>query len=157
MAQPTICAAPNAVFDLPDSNATAAFGARLAAVLWPGDVVFLRGELGAGKTTLARGLIEAWTGESEAPSPTYTLVQVYEGPRGALWHMDLYRLADPGEAIELGLEEAMGAALLVIEWPERLGPLAPPDRIEVRLAPLGAGRIAELYGVGRYAGFRLDA
>lgn len=141
---------------LPDPAATEALGARLARLLVPRDVLFLRGDLGAGKTTLARGLIEAWTGEAEAPSPTYTLVQTYEGPAGPLWHMDLYRLKDPEEALELGLEEGLDEALLLIEWPERLGALAPDDRIEIALLPAGAGRIAEVSGHGRYAGFALD-
>src|SRR5689334_12245837 len=94
-------------FALPDAAATEAFGARLAASLRVGDVVCLSGDLGAGKTTLARGAITAWTGVNEdAPSPTYTLVQTYDGPRGALWHVDLYRLNRPEEAWELGLEDA---------------------------------------------------
>jgi tRNA threonylcarbamoyladenosine biosynthesis protein TsaE len=142
---------------LPDPASTEALGARLASVLAPRDVVFLKGDLGAGKTTLARGLIEAWTGETEAPSPTFTLVQTYDGPTGPLWHMDLYRLKHPEEALELGFEDGLEEALLLIEWPERLGALAPADRIEIALAPDGAGRIARLCGYGRHAGFTLDA
>jgi len=104
--------------DLPDAAATAALGAQLAAALRPGDVVLLWGGLGAGKTTLARGLIAAWTGiDEDAPSPTYTLVQVYESARGPLWHMDLYRLEDAEEALELGLEDALVEAVTLIEWP----------------------------------------
>ena len=87
-----------------------ALGRRLAAHLTPGDVVCLSGSLGAGKTTLARGAIETWTGEAqETPSPTYTLVQMYDGPRGQLWHVDLYRLKRAEEATELGLESTMRA------------------------------------------------
>ncbi len=142
---------------LPDPASTEALGVRLAGVLAPRDVVFLKGDLGAGKTTLARGLIEAWTGETDAPSPTFTLVQTYDGPAGPLWHMDLYRLKHPEEALELGLEDGLEQALLLIEWPERLGALAPADRIEIALAPDGAGRIARLCGYGRHAGFTLDA
>ncbi|HWA21087.1 MAG TPA: tRNA (adenosine(37)-N6)-threonylcarbamoyltransferase complex ATPase subunit type 1 TsaE [Caulobacterales bacterium] len=143
---------------LPDPASTEALGARLAGVLAPRDVVFLRGQLGAGKTTLARGLIGAWTGgDEEAPSPTYTLVQTYEGPAGPLWHLDLYRLKSPEEALELGFEEGLDEALMVIEWPERLGVLTPADRIEIALIPAGAGRIAEVSGYGRHAGFTLDA
>lgn len=140
---------------LPDAAATMALGARLAGALKPGDVVFLQGDLGAGKTTLARGLIAAWTGEDEVPSPTYTLVQTYEGPRGPLWHLDLYRLEQPEDALELGLEDGLDSALMLIEWPERLGALAPAARIEVALAPDGDGRIARLSGHGAKLGFRL--
>jgi tRNA threonylcarbamoyladenosine biosynthesis protein TsaE len=130
---------------------TAAFGARLAAKLTEGDVVFLKGGLGAGKTTLARGMISAWMGtDEEAPSPTYTLVQTYSGPRGELWHTDLYRLDDPNETLELGLEES--SALLLIEWPERLGAYAPRDRIEIHLQERGEARLIEIIGVGRYKG-----
>ena len=130
---------------------TAAFGARLAAKLAEGDIVFLKGGLGAGKTTLARGLISAWTGtDDEVPSPTYTLVQTYSGPRGELWHIDLYRLDDPDETLELGLEES--GALLLIEWPERLGAHTPRDRIEIHLQERGAARLIEIMGVGRYKG-----
>jgi tRNA threonylcarbamoyladenosine biosynthesis protein TsaE len=141
-----------AALDLADAEATAALGARLAAGLQVGDVVLLQGDLGAGKTTLARGLIAAWTGvDEDAPSPTYTLVQVYEGPRGTLQHMDLYRLTDPEEAFELGLEDALLEALTLIEWPERLGAFAPPNRLIVELAPHGAGRRARIEGFGRLA------
>jgi tRNA threonylcarbamoyladenosine biosynthesis protein TsaE len=142
---------------LADAADTRALGAALAGRLKPGDVVFLEGGLGAGKTTLARGLIGAWTGEHDAPSPTYTLVQTYDGASGPLWHMDLYRLERPEEALELGLEDALDFALLLIEWPERLGYLTPADRIEIRLAAHGEGRIAAITGVGRHAGFSLDA
>lgn len=139
--------------DLADADATATLGAKLAAHLRVGDVVLLRGDLGAGKTTLARGLIEGWTGAAEdAPSPTYTLVQVYEAAHGPLWHMDLYRLNDPDEAYELGLEDALVEALTVIEWPERLPGFAPRDRLEIDLAPRGGGRQAIVQGFGRLEG-----
>jgi tRNA threonylcarbamoyl adenosine modification protein YjeE len=141
---------------LANAEATTALGAALARRLQAGDVVFLQGDLGAGKTTLARGLIEAWTGETDAPSPTYTLVQTYDGAAGPLWHMDLYRLKQPDDVMELGLEEALGVALLLIEWPDRLGPYAPPDRIEIALSAHAKGRIAAITGMGRHTGFMLD-
>lgn len=126
-----------------------ALGGRLAALLGVGDVVFLQGSLGAGKTTLARGVIQALAGaDQEAPSPTYTLVQTYETPRGPLWHCDLFRLRAPGEAAELGLEEAFAEAIVLLEWPERLGGAAPSDRLEVSLA--GASRAATLTGHGTW-------
>src|SRR5262245_61100891 len=111
---------------LADEAETRALGARLAATLSAGDCVALSGPLGVGKTSCARGAIAAWCGrDEEAPSPTFTLVQIYEGPRGALWHMDLYRLKAPEQAYELGLEDALADAVCLIEWPERLGALLP--------------------------------
>ncbi len=120
-------------------EAVEAFGARLAEVARVGDVIALSGELGAGKTTLARGLLHGLGLEGEAPSPTFTLIQTYEPPemRLPVWHCDLYRLEDPEEAIELGLEEAFDTALVIIEWPERLGRYLPPHALRLRLD--GAG------------------
>ena len=96
-------------------------GARLAGVLALGDVFALTGDLGAGKTTLARGIIQALCGDIEVPSPTYTIVQTYETPEFELWHCDLYRLEKPDDIFELGLFEAMEDAACLIEWPERMG------------------------------------
>jgi tRNA threonylcarbamoyladenosine biosynthesis protein TsaE len=136
---------------LPDAAATLALGQRLGARLTRGDVVCLSGNLGSGKTTLARGVIAAWTGVSEdAPSPTYTLVQTYEGARGELWHVDLYRLRRPEEAWELGLDEAFVRAACVIEWPERLAGDLPPDRLDIELTPYGEGRRAALTAHGAW-------
>jgi tRNA threonylcarbamoyladenosine biosynthesis protein TsaE len=129
---------------LPDEAATAALGARLAKACRRGDVIALEGDLGAGKTTLARGLIRALAGpETEVPSPTFTLVQTYDTPRLAIWHFDLYRLESAAEARELGLDEAMDG-LTLLEWPSRLGKLLPATRLEVRLSFEGEGRIARL-------------
>lgn len=137
---------------LPDPAATLDLGRRLGARLSPGDVVCLSGGLGAGKTTLARGAIEAWTGQSEeAPSPTYTLVQTYEGARGQLWHVDLYRLKRPDEAWELGLEDAFFDAACLIEWPERLEGQLPRERLDIALTQDGDGRRAVLSGAGRWS------
>jgi tRNA threonylcarbamoyladenosine biosynthesis protein TsaE len=132
---------------LPDPAATAALGARLAGLLRAGDVVCLRGPLGAGKTSLARGLIAALGGGAEAPSPTFTLVQTYETDP-PLWHFDLYRLADPEEIWELGWEEARTGAACLIEWPERLGPRLPAERLDITLAFAGAEREAALEPCG---------
>jgi tRNA threonylcarbamoyladenosine biosynthesis protein TsaE len=106
-------------------------------------VVALAGDLGAGKTTFARALIAAFAAEAgqpppEVPSPTFTLVQTYDFPRATLWHFDLYRIERPEDALELGIEEAFADGITLIEWPERLGPLLPGRRIEVRLAFGGA-------------------
>lgn len=116
-----------------------AFGMRIAAVIEPGDVVALSGDLGAGKTTLARGLLEGLGLAEEAPSPTFTLVQSYEPPdvRLPIAHADLYRLADPDEAEELGLDDALQHGALLIEWPERLGGWLWPGTLVVRIE--GAG------------------
>lgn len=137
---------------LPDAMATLAFGRRLGERIGPGDVVCLSGNLGAGKTTLARGAIEAWMGYAdEVPSPTYTLVQTYDGPRGELWHVDLYRLKNPEDAWELGLEDAFASAACLIEWPERLQGQLPANRLDVELKAQGEGRVAALraHGVWR--------
>ncbi len=142
---------------LPDAAATVALGRRLGACLTQGDVVCLSGGLGAGKTTLARGAIDTWTGASQdAPSPTYTLVQTYEGPKGELWHVDLYRLERREEAWELGLEDAFADAACLIEWPERLEGQTPPNRLDVALSVEGEGRRAKLHAHGAWKG-RLDA
>lgn len=145
------------VIALPDAEATVALGRRLGAVLEIGDVVCLAGGLGAGKTTLARGAIAVWTGaDEEAPSPTFTLVQTYEGAKGPLWHVDLYRLKGEDEVFELGLDEAFGAAANLVEWPERLGGALPRDRLDIALEPSGEGRRAVLTGRGTWR-TRLDA
>ena len=136
---------------LPDPAATEALGARVAKALRPGDTVFLIGDLGAGKTTLARGLVRALCPDAgEVPSPTFTLVQTYHSEGFDLWHVDLYRLERAEDCLELGLEDAFEAHACIIEWPERLGPLAPPDRLEVRLEEDAGGRLARLAGVGAW-------
>lgn len=136
--------APLITIALPDEAATRALGARLGALLQPGDVVALTGDLGAGKTTLARGLIQALCGAgTETPSPTFTLVQTYPARGFDLFHFDLYRLKSPDEVWELGWEDIADSAALV-EWPERAGPHLPDERLDLRLAFDGAARIAAL-------------
>jgi tRNA threonylcarbamoyl adenosine modification protein YjeE len=120
--------------DLGDEAATAALAGRLATTLARGDVVLLEGDLGAGKSTLARALIRARAAAAvEVPSPTFTLVQRYALPDLVLTHADLYRLRDPAEALELGLEEAWAEGALLVEWPERAPQLWPADRLVLRL------------------------
>ena len=141
------------VVDLPDEAATAALAARLAAVARPGDVVALRGELGAGKTSFARAFIRARGGHGEVPSPTFTLVQLYEVEGVAIWHFDGYRLRNPDEAWELGIEDAFADGISLIEWPERFGLLIPARRLEIMLSPgpTPTARIAIIKAVGTWA------
>lgn len=141
-------------FSLPlaDEAATERLGAALAARLRPRDVVALEGGLGAGKTTLARAILRAAAGDPEliVPSPTFTLVEIYETPGVSWWHFDLYRLEQPEQVFELGWEEARAEGVALVEWPERLGPLLPRDRLTVRLAIDGEGRRATLEGEARF-------
>ncbi|KFL32074.1 hypothetical protein JP75_03590 [Devosia riboflavina] len=128
---------------LADDAATLAFGQELADMLQPGDIVSLEGELGAGKSALARATIRALAGdpELEVPSPTFALVQPYETPRGPVLHADLYRLGDAAEADELGLLDNANAFVLV-EWAERATHVADAANIVIALAipPGGSGR-----------------
>lgn len=116
--------------DTPD--ATCRFAQRLAARVRPGDVVLLAGGIGAGKTHFARCLILATLDAPEdVPSPTYTLVQTYQGTTGEIWHADLYRLTHLNEVEELGLTEAFCTAVCLVEWPDRLGDLAPANALHL--------------------------
>jgi len=134
------------VIELADERATLDLGARLAAGARAGHVYALRGDLGSGKTTLARGFVRALTrnDEEEVPSPTFTLVQTYETDKGTVWHFDLYRLEDPEDAWELGIEEAFVSGISLIEWPERLGALLPARHRDVTLEIEGSARRAYL-------------
>jgi tRNA threonylcarbamoyladenosine biosynthesis protein TsaE len=132
-------------FRLDHEADTRRLGAAIAAELKRHEAVCLSGPLGAGKSTLARGLIQALAGEAtEVPSPTFTLVQSYETPRLVLAHFDLYRLVKPEEVAELGLDEALDVGAAVIEWPEKLGHHLPHDRLDVDLRIQGAARRARL-------------
>jgi tRNA threonylcarbamoyladenosine biosynthesis protein TsaE len=132
--------------DLKDEAATLALGATLAKQLKVGDVLCLSGDLGAGKTTLARGLIQSQLGDVEVPSPTYTLVQTYDWDDAELWHCDLYRLEQPRDAYELGLIDAMDECIILIEWADRLGDLLPDTAKHLHIAFDGKGRQATLSG-----------
>jgi tRNA threonylcarbamoyl adenosine modification protein YjeE len=121
---------------------TDALAARMAAHLATGSLVALTGDLGAGKSTLARAFIRARLedGEAEVPSPTFTLVQTYDAPDGTeIWHADLYRLSDPEEVYELGLDEAREDAICLVEWPDRMPESWWRDALEVTLAIGDAG------------------
>lgn len=105
---------------------------RLAQILKPGDMLALRGDLGAGKTVFARALVNAVApAEEEVPSPTFTLVQVYDAQSPAIWHFDLYRLEKQQDVLELGWDDARRGAVAVVEWPDRLGSLLPKDRLDI--------------------------
>jgi tRNA threonylcarbamoyladenosine biosynthesis protein TsaE len=154
---------------LPRPADTQTLGRRLAGIVRAGDLVALTGDLGAGKTALARALIAGLpapdggdaAGE-EVPSPTFTLVQTYDrraadGAPLSVWHFDLYRLGAPDEVDELGWEEALAGGLVLIEWPDRLGARLPAPRLDVTLIydETAAGRIAVLQGGTGWAA-RLD-
>jgi tRNA threonylcarbamoyladenosine biosynthesis protein TsaE len=143
--------------DLPDADATARLGAAVAAALRPGEAVCLTGPLGAGKSTLARGLVRALTKPDEdVPSPTFTLVQFYDGLHFPIAHFDLYRLERAEEAYEIGLDEALEDGAAVIEWPERLGGRLPADRLDIDIAMIGEGRAATLLAHGAWKGRALE-
>lgn len=111
---------------------TAERSKRFVTVLRPRDVVLLKGDLGTGKSTFVRALVQALCGEkTEVPSPTFTLVQTYTAPTFTLWHFDLYRLKHSQEIYELGIEEAYADGVSLIEWPERLGSLRPSGALEI--------------------------
>lgn len=130
---------------LADPGATEAVGRMLADSLRPGDVIALEGDLGAGKTTLARGLLAGLGLGGEAPSPSFPIVIAYAPPdvRIPVWHVDLYRVESASEAEELGLDDARSDTALLIEWPERLGDALWPDALRLRLdlEPQGARRL----------------
>src|SRR5262249_48285511 len=142
---------------LATEQATRRLAMDVAGMLAPGDLVTLSGDLGAGKTTFARALIRHLAGDErlEVPSPTFTLVQTYALPRFAVVHGDLYRVSDPREVVELGLEEAGEGAAILLEWPDRVADLLPPNRLDVALtlAPtLGLNaRHARITGYGAFA------
>lgn len=140
----------SAEFALPDAAATARLGKALARLVAPQDVLALWGDLGAGKTSVARALIQARMAASgpveDVPSPTFTLVQTYETEGLPIWHADLYRLKDPDELIELGLDDALETGLLLLEWPDRMGDDLPDQRLDIELREEGDGRQVKLTG-----------
>ncbi|PZQ98056.1 MAG: tRNA (adenosine(37)-N6)-threonylcarbamoyltransferase complex ATPase subunit type 1 TsaE [Cereibacter sphaeroides] len=121
---------------------TSRLGDWLSARLSPGDTVLLEGPIGSGKSHLARAIIRHRLGSDEdVPSPTFTLVQTYALPAGGeIWHADLYRLVHPDEVIELGLDHAFGQEICLVEWPDRLGDLAPAQALRITFHQQGEGR-----------------
>lgn len=123
-------------FTLPHPDATARLAKHLGRLLQQGDCVLLEGSIGAGKTHFARALIQSLLQVYEdVPSPTFTLVQTYDSTKGEIWHSDLYRLTQVDEVFELGLEDAFDTAITLIEWPDRLGDLAPPNALHLSFEP----------------------
>ncbi len=126
---------------LADEAATLALGAELAAELRGNERIYLHGDLGMGKTTLVRGLLRALGHQGPVKSPTYTLIEPYQFPSFMVYHLDLYRIADPAELAYIGLDELMEErAIMLVEWPERAGSLLPVADIELHLGPQGEGR-----------------
>lgn len=151
---------PGHPINLPNVKATESLGAWIGALLRPGDFVALTGDLGSGKTSLARGLIEDLLAQAGAPlehvqSPTFNLVQPYSAGALEIWHYDLYRIDSAQELEELGLDEALDVGCVICEWPDRLGALLPGDRLDVALELASTARRATLHAHGDFEA-RLD-
>lgn len=126
---------------LDDAGATEAFGRRLAACQQPGLLIFLNGDLGAGKTTLVRGYLRGLGHQGPVKSPTYTLIEPYETGQGHLYHLDLYRLSDPEELEWIGLRDLFdGQSVCLIEWPQRGEGMLPEPDVVICLTVEGRGR-----------------
>ena len=130
---------------LMDEAATVALGQQLGRLLLLGQAVYLEGTLGAGKTTLTRGILQAWGHSGAVKSPTYTLVEPYELSGRTLYHFDLYRLGDPEELEYLGLRDYFSdSAVCLVEWPSKGQGVLPEPDLRIQLAPKGTGRLATL-------------
>jgi len=120
---------------LPDAKATTLLGQRIAPLLHAGDCLLLSGPIGAGKSHFARAVIQARLAAvgkyEDVPSPTFTIVQIYDDGLTEIWHSDLYRLSDSAEIDELGLEDAFGTGITLVEWPDRLGETTPKDALSL--------------------------
>ena len=124
---------------LADEDATGQLARALAAVIRPGDVIALSGGLGAGKTSLVRHLLAALGHDGEVPSPSFAIVQPYDDLSPPVWHADLYRIEDPSELAEIGLDSTGAETVLLVEWPEHAGPGAWPDALRLALEITGPG------------------
>ncbi|MCB1955543.1 MAG: tRNA (adenosine(37)-N6)-threonylcarbamoyltransferase complex ATPase subunit type 1 TsaE [Rhodocyclaceae bacterium] len=133
---------------LPDEAATADLARRLAPCLEPGLVIFLEGDLGAGKTTLTRSVLRALEFRGSVKSPTYTLIEPYTVSRLDLYHFDFYRFTDPDEFLEAGLDEYFaGSGVCIVEWPDKAAPHLPAPDLRILLRIEGSGRRAQLIGL----------
>lgn len=123
------------IYKTSSETETITAAAEFAATLNPRDIVLLDGDLGMGKSVFSRAIIRALTSnpDLDVPSPTFTLAQTYDTPKGDVWHFDLYRLKDPEELYEIGWEDALTSGILLVEWPERLDYLTPKKAIKVTL------------------------
>lgn len=142
-------ATPFLQLTFPSPEATARFASALAPHLRAGDVILLDGLIGSGKTHFARALVQARLAADGAPvedvpSPTFTLVQSYDSGRVEIWHADLYRLTHPDEVEELGLAEAFDEAICLVEWPDRLGELAPAGALLLSFTPGAQAEVREV-------------
>lgn len=136
---------------------TEELGRRIAGELARGDVIALAGDLGAGKTTLARAILQALGVASEVPSPSFTLVQEYQTARLRIFHFDLYRIESPTEVDELGFEEALESGAVLVEWPERAPARIPPDALRIRIEIVGeTARAVQFSGPARWARLLAD-
>lgn len=136
-----------ALFVLPDEGATQRLGAALAPLLYPGMVVYLEGDLGAGKTTLVRSLLQALGHAGPVKSPTYSLVEIYVISSLYLYHFDFYRFESPEEFLDAGLSEYFhDAAICLVEWPEHAAGCVPPADLQLRIHHAGFGRRLEALG-----------
>lgn len=139
--------------ELPDRAATQRLAVHLARILRNGDVVALSGVLGAGKTTLVRDIVEALAGGPyEVPSPTFTLMQHYDLGAVTVWHFDLHRIERAEDVLELGFEDALAEGVVLVEWPDRLGPLLPAERLDVTMEQ-GASRDARRARIVAHGGW----
>lgn len=133
--------------NLVNLDATQELAAKLAGLVNIGDVLLLEGDIGAGKTSFARAFIHCLMNDKiDVPSPTYTIVQTYDANICDVWHCDLYRLTHPDEAFELGLNDAFEGCITLIEWPDRLGELAPEELLTIKLTALGDSRNVTIFG-----------
>ncbi len=141
---------------LSDVGATKAFAGRLAPYLKIGDVIAFDGALGAGKTEFCRALIHAFGYHDDVPSPTFNLVQIYSPPLNdqitpTVWHMDLYRLEEPEDVFELGIEEAFDTAVTLLEWPSKMGTYLPAGFLTLRLEIESDGKSRKLTALGDFS------
>lgn len=124
---------------------TIALGQKVAQIAQKGDIFALEGTLGMGKSVFCRAFIQSLVGNTDVPSPTFTLLQTYDAPDFEIYHFDLYRLKDPDEIFELGMEEAMYQGVCLIEWPEKMGGYLPRRAITVQITPQSNGRLFEFF------------
>lgn len=136
---------------------TIRLGQLLAASAKKGDIFALYGTLGMGKSVFSRAFIQHFLGNVDVPSPTFNLLQTYEAPDYEIYHFDLYRLKDPEEIFELGMEEAMYNGVCLIEWPEKMGGYLPKRAITVKITPQEEGRLFEFFTADSACAARLSS